>query len=100
MRLLHRRGRRSRAGVEGAVLDALVAHTGSDHRTRSEHRGLDRDASADRRAATAEEAGERRGQRDCAERLQRAALGPLAAREAGALLALAQVRAQGALLLA
>jgi hypothetical protein len=86
--------------VEGSLLDALVADAGGDHRAGGEDCHLDRHSSADRRGtAASEETGERRGQRDRAERLQRAALGPLGAGEAGALLALAQVGAQGAFLL-
>src|SRR3954471_9904948 len=98
---LHGDRLRGNAVVERSLLDAFVADAGRDHRSRREHRGLDRDARADRgSAAAAEEADERGGQRDRAERLQGAALGALAAGEAGAVLALAQVRAQRPLVLA
>jgi hypothetical protein len=106
-----RRGRRtvrlrSNRGDDGvvaerSVLDALVADPRRDHGTSGEERCLDRNTAADGSGPTpAEEPGERRGQRDRCERLQCATLGTLAAGEAGALVALAQVRAQSALLLA
>ena len=83
------------------MLDAFVADAARQQRAGAERRGLDRDAAADRRPSPAsEEADERLRERDRGERLERAALGPLAAGKAGALLALAQVGSQRAALLA
>ena len=87
--------------VERNLLDTLVADSRRDHSTPGEQRRLDRDTSAERGGPTpAEEPGERRGQRDRGQSLERATLGALAAGKGGALVALAQVCAQRAFLLA
>ena len=85
---------------------AFDADAGRDDCGGADRRRLDRDASAERRAPSgrgaaavlAEERIERRGERDQGQRLDRSALGPLPAGEAGAVLALAQVGAQCATL--
>ncbi len=99
--LCHRRRRGHRVGLLQLLLHALVPDAGRDQGAGRQRRRLEREAAADRRAATAaEQAGERARQRDRPERLERASVRALAAGEAGAVVALAQVCAQGALLLA
>src|SRR5215471_9614114 len=87
--------------VQDFLLHALVADAGRDQGAERQRCRLDRETTAERGAASAaEQAGERARQRDRAERLERAAVGALAAGEARAVVALAQVRAEGAFLLA
>src|ERR1041385_9103407 len=86
------------------VLDALVADAAGEQRSGAHGHGLEGETAAEPRCtaarAAAEEGAERGRERNRGERFDRAALGPLAAGDPGAFLALAEVGAEGAALLA